>query len=65
MAARLKDIVETNDIALDVGVGVLDAIAYTRLCGEVDNDVEFVFGEEVIDQGLVGQIALDELIIDS
>ena len=48
MAAGLKDVVEAYDVALDVSVGVLDAVADTRLGGEVDYDVEFVLGEEIV-----------------
>lgn len=62
MAAGFEDIVETDDVALDVGVGILNAVAHTRLRSEVDNDVELMLGEEIIDQGLVGQIALNELV---
>lgn len=35
--ARLQDVVEADDVALDVRVGVGDAVPYPRLCGEIDH----------------------------
>ena len=46
--AGLKDVVKTKDVALNVGIGVLDAVAYTRLGGEIDHDVEMVFVKKAI-----------------
>ena len=60
--AGLQDVVETDHVALDVGVRVLDAIADTGLSREVHNDIEVVFPEEFIDERLVGEVALDELV---
>ena len=47
MAAGLEDVVEADDVGLDVGIGVGDAIANTGLSSEVDNDVELLFGKEI------------------
>ena len=60
--ARLQDVVEPDHVALDVSIRVLDAIADTRLSGKVHDDIEVVFLEEVIDEGLVGEVAFDELV---
>ena len=60
--ARLEDIVESDNIALDVGVRVLDAVAYTGLSREVHHDVELLFGEEGVHEGLVGDGAADEAV---
>ena len=62
MPAGLQDVVEPDHIALDVGIRILDAIADTGLSGKVHDDIEVVFLEEVIDEGLVGEVALDELV---
>ena len=62
MPAGLQDVVEPDHVALDVSIRVFDAIANARLSGQVHNDIEVVFLEEVIDEGLVGEIALDELV---
>ena len=35
--ARLQDVVESDDVALDVRVWVGDAVPYPRLCGEIDH----------------------------
>ena len=60
--ARFEDIVESDNIALDVGVRVLDAVAYAGLRREVHHDVELLFGEKGVRQGLVGDGAADEAV---
>ena len=62
MPAGLQDVVEPDHVALDVRIRVLDAIADTGLSGQVHDDVEVVFLEEAVDEGLVGEVALDELV---
>ena len=62
MPASLQDVVEPDHVALDVRIRVLDAIADTRLSGEVHYDVEMLFLKETVDEGLVGEVALDELV---
>ena len=60
MAAGFEDVIETDEVALDVGIGVGDAVADAGLCCEVDNDAGLVFLEEAVDAGLVGDVVLDE-----
>ena len=62
MSACLKDVVEPDHVALDVRVRVLNAIADTGLSGKVHNDVEMLFLKETVDEGLVGEVAFDELV---
>lgn len=62
MSAGLQDVVEPDHVALDVRIRVLDAIADTRLRGEVHDDIEVVFLKEAVDERLVGEVALDELV---
>ena len=62
MPAGFQDVVEPDHVTLDVRIRVLNAIADTSLSSEVHNDIEVVFLEEAIDEGLVGQVSLDELI---
>ena len=62
MPAGLQDVVEPDHVALDVRIRVLDAIADTGLSGKVHDDIEVVFLEEAVDEGLVGEVALDELV---
>ena len=62
MPAGLQDVVEPDHVALDIRIRVLDAVADTSLSGQVHDDVEMVFLEEAVDEGLVGEVALDELV---
>ena len=62
MPACLQDVVEPDHVALDVRIRVLDAVADTRLSGQVHDDVKVVFLEETVDEGLVGKVALNELV---
>ena len=62
MPAGLQDVVEPDHVALDIGIRVLDAIADTSLSGKVHDDVKVVILEEAVDEGLVGEVALDELV---
>ena len=64
MAACFEDVVETYDVAFDVGVRVLYTIAHARLSSEIDDDVEMVLLEKVIDEGFVGEVAFYELVME-
>ena len=43
IAARLEDIVKSDDVRLDVNVGMVDRISHTRLRREIDDDCGSVF----------------------
>ena len=60
--AGFQNVVEPDHVALDVGIRILDAITDTGLSGKVHDDIEEVFLEEVVDEGLVSEVALDELV---
>ena len=60
VAAGFKDVIEPDEVALYIRIGVGDAIAHTGLGSEVDNDVELVLLKQPVDRGLVGNIALDK-----
>ena len=62
MPTGLQDVVEPDHVALDVGIRVLDAIADTCLSSKVHDDIEVVFLEEVVNESLVSEVALDELV---
>ena len=63
MTARLQDVVETDDVALDVDIRVLDAIAYTCLSGQVHYDIKVVLLEEAVNQFTVSNAALYEDVV--
>ena len=48
VAAGLKDVVEANEVALDIGIGIGDRIANACLGGKVDDYIELVGSEEAI-----------------
>ena len=60
VAAGFEDVVEADEVALDVSVGVCDGIADAGLGGKVHDDSEAVFFEKVVDGGLVGEVCFDE-----
>ena len=65
VAAGFEDVVEADEVALDVGIGVGDGVAHARLGSEVHDQGEALLGEEAFDQSLVGQVALDEAPVAS
>ena len=60
VAARLENVVESDEVALDIGVGVGDAVAHACLGGQVDHYCYLVFGEDCLHDGLVGDGGVDE-----
>lgn len=60
VAAGLEDVVESDKVALDVGVGVGDAVAHACLGGQVDDYCYLVFGEGCLHSCLVGDGGVDE-----
>ena len=62
MPTCLQDVIEPDHVALDIGIRVLDTVADTRLGSQVHDDIEVVFLEEAVDEGLVSEVALYELV---
>lgn len=60
VAARLEDVVEPDEVALDVGVGISDAVAHACLGGEVNHYCYLVFGEDCLHGCLIGDGGVDE-----
>lgn len=60
VAARLEDVVEPYEVALDIGVGVGDAVAHACLGGQVDHYCYLVFGEDCLHGCLIGDGGVDE-----
>ena len=60
VSACFQDVVESDEVALDVGIRVRDGIADAGLGGEVHDDGEVVLLEQAVDGGLVGEVRFDE-----
>ena len=60
MATGFEDVVEAQHVRLDISIRILDAVADTRLSGEVDNDLRLILLEEGVNSGFVGDVAFDE-----
>ena len=60
VAAAFQDVHEADDVAVDIGMRVFDRVAHAGLGGEVDDAVEFFFGEELFDALAIGDIHLHE-----
>ena len=60
VAAGLEEIVEADEVALYIGIGVSDAVTHACLRREVDHNIYLVLGEHLLDECLVGYIAFDE-----
>jgi hypothetical protein len=60
MAAAFEDIYEAHQVAVDVGVRVLQGVAHASLGCEVDNALERRFCEQARKAVAVGYIQFDE-----
>ena len=60
VATGFQDVVEADKVGLDIGIGIGDALAYTCLCSEIDDDLWFVLCKELVYKCTIGDIALDE-----
>ena len=60
VAAGFQNVVESDEVTLDVSVGIGDGIADACLGGEVHDDGKAVLFEEAVDCSLVGEVCLDE-----
>lgn len=58
MPAGFKDVIETDQVTLDIGIGVGDAVADTGLSRQVDHHIKVVVGKKAVDKGFIGKVAL-------
>ena len=63
VAAGLKDVVEADEVALDVNVGMVDAVAHAALGSKVHDNVKVMLRKKAVDQGLVANGTLDENLV--
>ena len=47
MTASFKDIIETNEVALNVSIGISDTVTYTSLGCKIYYNSYLVFGENL------------------
>lgn len=60
VAARLKDVVEANEVAFNVCIGVGDGISHPGLSREVDYYSGLIFFKNSVNQCFVGNRAFDK-----
>ena len=60
----LKDVIETNEVALDIGIGVRNRIAYASLCSQIDNHLRVIVLKKVVNGIFRGDVAFDKDIVD-
>ena len=56
-----KDVVETDEVALDISIRIGDAVTYTCLSSEIYNNRDIVFGENLFYGFLVGNRGMNKL----
>ena len=60
VAAALEDVEETDKVAVEIGIGVGDAVADSRLGSEIDDLVEMLVGKEAVKALTVGEVHADK-----
>ena len=63
VAASFQNVQESDQVALQVGVGVRDRVTYACLGGEVHDFVELFFGEELVEGFLVVDTHFDKAAV--
>ena len=60
MTASFKYVVETDKVALDISIGISDAVTYSCLGCEINNHGNVIFSEDLLDGGFVGDRIFNE-----
>lgn len=60
VAARLKNIIETDEVGFNIDIRVGDAVPDAGLCGKVDDDFRFVFRKELFHQRFIRNVSFYE-----
>ena len=60
VAASFENVVESDEVALDVGILIRDGVTDASLSREIHDDSEVVFFKKAVDGRLVGEICLDK-----
>ena len=64
VSACFKNIIKSDDIALDIGIRVVDAVTDSRLCSQIDDDLGTILLEGLFHELLVGEVSFDEHMVD-
>ena len=64
VAAGFQNIVETDQVALDVDVRMIDRIADAGLCGQINYDGGLVYCKYFVDKGLIGDTSFNKDVPD-
>ena len=65
MAAGLEDVVETDQVRLDIRIGIGNRIPHSGLCSQIHHDLRLIRLKNPIDSSLVRNIALNVMIGDA
>ena len=60
MTASFKYVIETDKVALDISIGISDAVTYSCLGCEIYNHGNVIFSEDLLDGGFVGDRIFNE-----
>ena len=60
VAAGFEDVVEADEVAFDVGVGVGDGVAYAGLRGHIHYNLGSKLAEKLVDERFVGDAPFHE-----
>ena len=60
VAASFKDVIKSDDIALDINIGIGYRIAHTCLSGKVYDNIKAVFFKAFVNECSVGDIPFNE-----
>ena len=60
MTASFKYVIETDKVALDISIGISDAVTYSCLGCEINNHGNVIFSEDLLDGGFVGDRIFNE-----
>ena len=62
VAARLQNVIKAENVGGNIRIGIDNRIADARLCGEMDDDVDLLFGKEAPDRFPVGEVAAEYIM---
>ena len=60
MTAGLENVIEPDEIALDIGIGMSDRVPHTRLRCQIDDDIGMISIKDVLDHLLVRDIPAEK-----